>query len=309
MITQAAARCTDKITALYCRLSRDDGFDAESNSIANQKSILTKYALDNGFSIIRYYVDDGYTGTNFDRPGFQSLLEDIGAGLVGTVIVKDLSRLGRNHIEVGRYTQIIFPEAQVRFIAVNNAVDSSEQSEMDYSPFINVMNEWYARDVGHKVKAVLAQKNKQGKAVGRYPYGYLDNPEDKGRWVVDPETAPVVQEIFRLKLEGWSNERIAKEMQKREVLKPSTLRKVRAGQKLEDLERPYGWNSETVRNILHNQTYTGTLTNFQSKRVSFNSKKRVKTRADEQNVIEGAIPALISKEDFERVQEACEKDA
>ena len=169
-----------KITALYCRLSRDDELNGESNSIINQKNILQKYANDNGFINTKFYVDDGVSGTTFDRPGFQSMIDDVKAGIVGTVIVKDMSRFGRNYLQVGFYTEMMFPDADVRFIAINNNVDSENSQDGDFTPFLNIINEWYAKDTSKKIKAVFKAKGESGKPLAsKPPYGYKKDPNDK----------------------------------------------------------------------------------------------------------------------------------
>lgn len=189
------------ITALYCRLSRDDGAEGDSNSVANQKRMLTKYAKENGFGNTRFYVDDGYTGTNFNRPGFQQMLEDIEMGYVSTIIVKDMSRLGRDYLQVGYYTDTYFPDRNIRFIAVNDCVDSND-GENELAPFRNVMNEMYARDISRKVRSSHRLRGNAGEPLSQPPYGYMKSPENKKKWIVDVEAAQVVQDIFRMCLEG-----------------------------------------------------------------------------------------------------------
>ena len=167
-----------KITALYCRLSRDDDLQGDSNSIKNQKAILKKFADDNGFGNIRFFVDDGWSGTNFDRPDFQRMISGIDAGNVGTVIVKDMSRLGRDYLKVGYYTEIAFPNADIRFIAINNGVDSANQTDSDFTPFLNIINEWYAKDTSKKIRAVFRSKGQDGKPLcTNPPYGYIKDTD------------------------------------------------------------------------------------------------------------------------------------
>ena len=189
------------ITALYCRLSRDDGMEGDSNSVANQKKLLSKYAKENGFCNTRYYVDDGYTGTNFNRPGFQQMLEDMDMGYISTVIVKDMSRLGRDYLQVGYYTDTYFPDRNIRFIAINDCVDSAD-GENELAPFRNVMNEMSARDISRKVRSSHRIRGNSGEPLSQPPYGYLKSPDNKKRWVIDPEAAQVVRDIFRMCLEG-----------------------------------------------------------------------------------------------------------
>ena len=191
--TQTATIDTTKSTALYCRLSRDDELAGDSNSIVNQKAILKKYADDNGFLNTAYFVDDGYSGTNFERPDFQRMLAEMDEGRIGTIIVKDMSRLGRDYLKVGYYTEVAFPNADVRFIAVSNGVDSANQQESDFTPFLNIINEWYAKDTSKKIRAVFKAKGESGKPLcTNPPYGYIKDPEDKMHWIVDTEAAEVV---------------------------------------------------------------------------------------------------------------------
>lgn len=192
-----------KITALYCRLSRDDELQGESNSIVNQKEMLKKYAEDNGFRNLVFFVDDGYSGTNFNRPDWIRLTGLIDEGKVATIIVKDMSRLGRDYLQVGMYTEMVFPNADIRFIAINNGVDSANQVDNDMTPFINLFNEFYAKDTSKKIKAVFKAKGNSGKPLcTNPPYGYLKDPDDKNHWVIDEQAAPVVKDIFRMCVEG-----------------------------------------------------------------------------------------------------------
>ena len=195
---------TDKITALYCRLSRDDELQGDSNSILNQKAILQKFADDNGFGNTIFFVDDGYSGTTFDRPDWQRLMTLVGEGKVGTVIVKDMSRLGRDYLKVGFYTEVASPGADVRFIAITNGVDSANQQDSDFTPFINIFNEFYAKDTSKKIRAVFKAKGESGKPLcTKPPYGYTKDPDDKHHWIVDDAAAEVVREIFKLCMDGY----------------------------------------------------------------------------------------------------------
>ena len=207
------------ITAIYCRLSRDDGTETESNSIGNQKKMLTQKAKELGLTNTKYYVDDGYTGTNFNRPAFQELLDDIEMGYISVVIVKDLSRLGRDYVSVGHYTDNYFPEHNVRFIAVNDMVDSDE-GENEIAPFKNVMNEMYARDISRKVRSAHRIRGNMGEPLSQPPYGYMKSPDNKKKWIIDEEAAKVVRQIFQWCIEGKGNETIARLLQESEVLVP-----------------------------------------------------------------------------------------
>lgn len=239
------------ITAIYCRLSRDDGTETESNSIGNQKKMLTQKAKELGLTNTKYYVDDGYTGTNFNRPAFQELLDDIEMGYISVVIVKDLSRLGRDYVSVGHYTDNYFPEHNVRFIAVNDMVDSDE-GENEIAPFKNVMNEMYARDISRKVRSAHRIRGNMGEPLSQPPYGYMKSPENKKKWIIDPEAAEVVRDIYRMCLEGMGNEAIAGELQRRKVLIPMAYWQSkglnRGGKKTQP--NPYKWCKTTVQKIL-----------------------------------------------------------
>ena len=211
-----------RITAPYCRLSRDDELQGDSNSIINQKSILQKYAQDNGFKNTKFFVDDGFSRTSLDRPDWQRLSTMIDEGLVGTLIVKDMSRLGRDYLQVGMLTEMVFPNAGVRFIAINNGVDSINGTENDMTPFINIFNEFYAKDTSRKIRAVFKAKGQSGKPLCTNPlYGYVKDPEDKNHWIIDDEAADVVRNIFRLCISGYGTSQIAKELQRQKILVPS----------------------------------------------------------------------------------------
>ncbi|MBQ2829108.1 MAG: recombinase family protein [Clostridia bacterium] len=207
------------IADLYCRLSRDDGTDSESNSIANQKRLLSQKAKELGFTNIKFYVDDGYTGTNFNRPGFQELLDDIEMGYISVVMVKDLSRLGRDYVSVGHYTDNYFPEHNIRFIAVNDMVDSDE-GENEIAPFKNIMNEMYARDISRKIRSSNRIRGNLGEPLSQPPYGYMKSPENKKKWIVDPDASQVVKSIFRMCIEGKGNEAIAHILQSNKIYIP-----------------------------------------------------------------------------------------
>ena len=211
-----------KITALYERLSRDDEQAGESNSIQNQKKYLEEYARQKGLRNIRHFYDDGYSGTNFNRPGFAALLEEIEAGRVETLVVKDLSRFGRNYLQVGYYTEILFPKKGVRFIAINNNVDSATPQDNDFTPFLNIMNEWYAKDTSNKIKAIFKSRMKDGmRCSGSIPYGYKREPDDKQTLIVDEPAAEVVRKIFRLACQGNSITAIAEMLTAEQILIPS----------------------------------------------------------------------------------------
>ena len=217
---------TSRITALYERLSRDDDLTGESNSITNQKKYLEDYARRNGFENIRHFTDDGFSGVNFNRPGFQSLIKEVEAGNVETLIVKDMSRLGRNYLQVGFYTEVLFPQKNVRFLAINNSIDSNNASDNDFAPFLNIMNEWYAKDTSNKIKAIFDARMKDGKRCsGSIPYGYNRLPNDKQTLVVDPVASEVVKRIFLLANDGKSTRAIAEILTEEKSFNPCGIRK------------------------------------------------------------------------------------
>ena len=296
-----------RFTALYCRLSRDDELQGDSNSIKNQKLILQKYADDNGFRNTRFFVDDGYSGTTFDRPDFQRMIAEMDAGRIGTVIVKDMSRLGRDYLKVGFYTEVAFPEADVRFIAINNGVDSANQQESDLTPFINIFNEFYAKDTSKKSRAVFKAKGQSGKPLcTNPPYGYKKDPDDKNRWIVDDEAAAVVKEIFHLCMSGYGPTQIAKELRKRRIETPAEYGK-RVGvnvpsAKLRENDDPCRWTTSTVVHILERREYTGCTVNFKTYKKSYKSKKQVKNDPSEWAIFEGMHEAIIEPEVYDTVQ-------
>ena len=292
------------ITALYCRLSRDDGAEGESNSIANQKKLLAKYAKEHGFTNTKFYVDDGYTGTNFNRPGFQQMLEDMEMGYISTVIVKDSSRFGRNYLEVGQYTDYYFPEHNIRFIAINDCIDS-ENGEDDFSAFRNVMNEMYAKDISRKVRSSHRLRGNAGEPLAPPPYGYVKDPENKKKWIIDPDAAGVVRRIFRLCIEGNGNETIARILQDDKVLVPQAYWQSkgmsRGGKKTQP--NPYKWCKTTIAKMLEQQEYCGDIINFKSYSKSFRNKTRVENPKENWAIFKDVHEPIIDRETWERVQE------
>ena len=292
------------ITALYCRLSRDDGAEGESNSIANQKKLLAKYAKEHGFTNTKFYVDDGYTGTNFNRPGFQQMLEDMEMGYISTVIVKDSSRFGRNYLEVGQYTDYYFPEHNIRFIAINDCIDS-ENGEDDFSAFRNVMNEMYAKDISRKVRSSHRLRGNAGEPLAPPPYGYVKDPENKKKWIIDPDAAEIVRRIFRLCIEGNGNETIARILQDDKVLVPQAYWQSkgmsRGGKKTQP--NPYKWCKTTIAKMLEQQEYCGDIINFKSYSKSFRNKTRVENPKENWAIFKDVHEPIIDRETWERVQE------
>lgn len=294
-----------KITALYCRLSRDDELQGDSNSIKNQKFILQKYAEDNGFGNIQFFVDDGWSGTNFERPDFQRMIAEVDAGNVATIIVKDMSRLGRDYLKVGYYTEIAFPDADVRFIAINNGVDSDSQTDSDFTPFLNIINEWYAKDTSKKVRSVFRSKGQSGKPLcTNPPYGYVKDPADKLHWIVDAEAAETVRLIFKLCINGLGPTQIAKELTKLQIENPVAHGK-RNGYTIpakQDYEDPYFWRTSTVARMLSRQEYLGHTINFKTRRKSYKQKKQLKNDPSEWQIFENTHEAIIGEEIFSIVQ-------
>ena len=211
---------SNKITALYLRLSRDDDLEGESNSISNQKTLLTRYAKENGFKKVKIFIDDGISGVTFNRQGFKEMYKLIESDQVRTLIVKDMSRFGRNYIEIGQLTESILPMHDVRLIAVNNGVDS-ERGEDDFTPFRNIMNEWYAKDMSRKMRSALKIKNSQGYAIGHPPLGYKKDPDNPKRWIIDEEGAEIIRKIYNLRLNGESTIKISKILKNEKILIPS----------------------------------------------------------------------------------------
>ena len=290
------------ITALYPRLSHEDELQGESNSISNQKRILETYAKQNGFTNLRWYTDDGFSGANFQRPGFQAMLADIEAGKVGTVIVKDMSRLGRNYLQVGMYTEMIFPQKGVRFIAINDGVDSA-QGDNDFAPLRNIFNEWLVRDTSKKIKAVKRSKGMSGKPITSKPvYGYLMDEDEN--FIIDEEAAPVVKQIYNLCLAGNGPTKIARMLTEQQIPTPGTLEYRRTGS-----TRRYHpgyeckWATNTVVHLLENREYTGCLVNFKTEKPSYKLKHSIENPPEKQAVFENHHEPIIDRETWERVQE------
>ena len=291
----------NKITALYERLSKDDDFEGDSNSIVHQKEILETYAKRNGFFNIRHFVDDGVSGTLFRRPGLDALLDEVRAGRVATVIIKDMSRFGRNYLEVGMYTEIMFPDKDVRFIAINDGVDS-DREDNDFTPFRNIINEWYAKDTSKKIRAVFRAKGLSGARLStQVPYGYQKGED--GHLTPDEETAPVVKLIFQLAVEGNGPGKIARMLREREIVTPGTLAFQRTGRTDRyNPDHPCHWNESSVVNILEQPEYLGHTVNFKTTKKSYKSKRIIQNPADKQSVFENTHEALVTQEIWDVVQ-------
>ena len=300
-------RATDKITALYCRLSQEDALEGESNSISNQKRILSAYAKEHHFLNPVFFVDDGYSGTDFDRPGFQEMLDEIEADHVAVVLTKDLSRLGRNSTMTGMFINITFAKHNVRYIAINDNFDTQNQNSAD-NDFAGIrmwFNEFYARDTSRKIRAVNKAKGERGERLTtNAPYGYRKDPENKKEWIVDEEAAQVVRHIFDLCMEGRGPLQIAKQLKEEMILTP-TAYKHKEGIKTPNPESadPYHWCSETVINILERQEYTGCTVNFKTYTNSIWDKKQRENPEENRAVFYNTHPAIIEPEMFDKVQE------
>lgn len=289
--------------ALYCRLSRDDNMDNESNSIQNQKKILQKAAKDKGYSDTIFFVDDGITGTTMKRPGFQKMITAIEAGYISAVFVKDLSRLGRNYIEVGKLTEEFFPLHDVRLVAVSDGVDSDE-GEDDFTPFKNIMNEYYAKDISKKRRIVNKMKGNAGIPLSPPPYGYIKNPDDPRFWVVDPEAADVVRRIYRMALEGYGLAETAAALGADGIVNPTYYWRSKGtsrGGSKSTLE-PTKWGHTTIKKILTTQEYCGDVINFKSYSKSYKMKKRIENPEENRAIFLNVHEAIIDRPTWEKVQ-------
>ena len=289
------------ITALYCRLSHDDELKGESNSISNQKTILEAYAREHGMMNYRFFVDDGWSGANFNRPGFMEMLEGVENGTVKTVITKDLSRLGRDHLQCGFYTEILFPKKGVRYIAIYDNVDS-EMGENDMTALRNLFNEWLVKDTSKKIKAVFRAKGMSGKPIGSHPvYGYLLKD---GHYEIDEETAPVVKQIFNLCLSGYGPTQIARKLTEQNVPTPGTIEFRRTGSTRRYYpDFPCKWATNTVCHILEHKEYLGHTVNFKTEKKSYKIKSSVENPEEKQMVFENTHTPIIDQSTWDRVQE------
>lgn len=298
-----------KITALYERLSRDDELQGESNSITNQKHFLEDYARKNGFVNIRHFTDDGVSGTTFDREGFQSMIAEVEAGNVAVIIVKDMSRFGRDYLKVGFYTEVMFKEKGVRFIAINNGIDSSNQQDSDFTPFLNIMNEWYARDSSRKIQAIFKARMQEGKRVSpSVPYGYRRDPDDKQHLIVEPEPAAVVRRIFKLVLEGNGVNRIADILCADKILIPSAYAEkyYPENQHQKNFHDPFRWTNRAVSCILEKREYMGHTVLGKTISESYKTKKRRQATEDELMIFENTHEAIIDEETWNNAQRLIE---
>jgi len=293
---------TDKITALYCRLSNDDDLQGESNSITNQKAILKKYADENGLGNTQFYVDDGFSGTNFNRPDFMRMMEDVKSGKIGTIITKDLSRFGRDYLMTGQYIEMILPDYDVRYIAINDNVDTL-RSENEMMVFKNVFNDWYARDCSKKIKAVFKAKGQSGKPLGKPPYGYKKSETDKNVWIVDDEAAEIVRQVFQMCIDGYGPAQIAKALRNDNILIPTAYEQSKGKGGTRPFRNPTYWGEQTINKMLDRIEYAGHTANFKTKKKSYKNKKKIDNPKSEWQIFENTHPAIISQHDFDLVQE------
>ena len=293
-----------KKTALYCRLSQDDGIEGDSNSIQNQKAILQKFAEDHHFPSPCFYEDDGFSGGNFQRPAFQQMISDMENGEIGIIVTKDLSRLGRNQLHTGLYIEERFPMFGVRYIAINDNVDTDSSESNDLMPFKNLFNEWFIRDTSRKIRAVLKAKAERGERLGtRAPYGYRKDPDTK-KLIVDEEAAAIVRRIFAMCAGGSGPSQIARILKKEQILTPTMYAYTRYGitHTCLDTAHPYNWSDSAIANLLENEIYLGNTVNMKYSTKSYKDKRRVEHPREECMVFENTHPALITREVWDMVQ-------
>ena len=302
---QSNNRKSRDVTAfLYERLSRDDNLEGESYSIGNQKKLLTKVAKEKGYTNLVHFLDDGISGVTMDRPGFNDMMEQLAAGKAAAVFVKDLSRLGRNYIEVGRLTEEFFPEHDIRLVAVSDNIDTAE-GENELAPIRNLFNEWYARDISKKRRISNKIKGNAGEPMGPPPYGYKKDPDDPKRWVVDEEAAQVVRRIFRMTVDGYGTEQIATILSEEKVLTPIAYWREKGVNRpgKSKLRRPYMWNSSTITHILSLQEYCGDILNFKTYSKSYKNKKRLANDRENWVIFQDVHDPIIERAVFEQVQQ------
>ena len=310
MIGQTAIKNNKKynyggdVTALYARLSKDDDLVGDSNSIVHQKEILSKYAKEHGFTNIEFYVDDGFSGTNFNRPDFQRMMADAEEGKLSTVIVKDMSRFGRDYIMVGYYTEFYFSNLDIRFIAINDNVDSNIQTENDLTPFKNVFNEWYARDTSKKIRAVFKAKGNSGKHLSTNPpFGYKKDPDDKDKWIIDEEAAATVRRIFQMYVDGYRISEIGHKLTEEKVETPILYYINRGIKTNARSEYPEIWDLMSIKYILSQTAYAGHTVNFQTAVKSYKTKKQIRLPKEDWIIYRNTQEPIIDEKTFETVQQ------
>ena len=302
----AAKQTEGKITAMYERLSRDDELAGDSNSIINQKAYLEGYARQQGYENLVHYTDDGYSGGNFDRPAWKRLIADIEADKVAHVLVKDMSRIGRDYLQTGFYTEVMFRQYHVHFVAIANSVDSDDRNSNEFAPFLNVMNEWYLRDLSRKQQAAFRTKGESGKPLTNIAiYGYKKDPNDKNHWLIDEEAAEVVRRIYRLTIEGKTPFEITTILYNERIETPAAYH-ARHGTGLwkykTDIPHPYSWNERTVKDILSKAEYAGDTVNFRTRKESYKDKQSVANPKENWMIFKDTHEAIVDRETWELVQ-------
>ncbi|HEL1075771.1 TPA: recombinase family protein [Streptococcus equi subsp. zooepidemicus] len=296
------------IAALYCRLSKDDGSTNESMSIYSQKAMLKQYAEQNNIAVYDYYVDDGYSGTNFERPAFKKMITDIENGKINCVITKDLSRLGRNYLESGAYIEMYFPQKNVRYIAITDGIDTINSYEFDIMPFKNILNEMYAKDTSKKVKSALKSRMKEGTYIGsKAPFGFKKDPDDKHRLIIDERVKPIIELVYELCLEGKGTQLISQEMMKRKIPRPSSF--LENADKLYGLteENKYKWTHRMILSILRDPVYCGNMERNKRPTLSFKNRKRLYVPKEDRIVVKDTHEGIVSEEVWTQVQQMLDK--
>lgn len=302
------SRTKKYVAGLYCRLSKDDGNSVESMSIWSQKVMLKQYAESNGIAIYDYYVDDGYSGTNFERPSFKKMITDIENGKINCVITKDLSRLGRNYLQSGAYIEMYFPQKNIRYIAVTDGIDTLNSSQNDIMPFKNILNEMYAKDTSKKVKSAIQSRMREGTYIGsKAPFGYLKDPNNKRRLIIDEKTKPIIELIYKLCLEGKGTQLISQELMKRKIPRPSAF--VENAEKLYGLteENKYQWSHRMVLNVLRDPVYCGNMARNKRPTLSFKNSKRLYIPKSDYIYARNTHEGIVSEEIWEQVQTMVDK--
>ena len=296
------------VAGLYCRLSKDDGNSVESMSIWSQKVMLKQYAESNSIAIYDYYVDDGYSGTNFERPSFKKMITDIENGKINCVITKDLSRLGRNYLQSGAYIEMYFPQKNIRYIAITDGIDTLNSNQNDIMPFKNILNEMYAKDTSKKVKSAIQSRMREGTYIGsKAPFGYLKDPNNKRRLIIDEKTKPIIELIYKLCLEGKGTQLISQELMNRKIPRPSAF--VENAEKLYGLteENKYQWSHRMVLNVLRDPVYCGNMARNKRPTLSFKNSKRMYIPKSDYIYAKDTHEGIVSEEIWEQVQTMIDK--
>lgn len=296
------------VAGLYCRLSKDDGNSVESMSIWSQKVMLKQFAESNSIAIYDYYVDDGYSGTNFERPSFKKMITDIENGKINCVITKDLSRLGRNYLQSGAYIEMYFPQKNIRYIAITDGIDTLNSNQNDIMPFKNILNEMYAKDTSKKVKSAIQSRMREGTYIGsKAPFGYLKDPNNKRRLIIDEKTKPIIELIYKLCLEGKGTQLISQELMKRKIPRPSAF--VENAEKLYGLteENKYQWSHRMVLNVLRDPVYCGNMARNKRPTLSFKNSKRIYIPKSDYIYAKNTHEGIVSEEVWEQVQTMIDK--